>query len=44
MHLFLLPLPLLALLAAPAFAQQVVFKISSGTGFAINAQGHVVAF
>jgi serine protease Do len=37
-----LPL-LLALLATPAFAQQMVYyKISSGTGFVVNNDGHVV--
>ncbi len=38
----LLPL-LLALLAMPSFAQQMIYyKISSGTGFLINNDGHVV--
>jgi len=34
---------LLTLLAAPAFAQQtIIYKISSGTGFVVNNDGHVV--
>ncbi len=36
-------LAFLTLLAAPAFAQQMVYyKISSGTGFVVNNDGHVV--